>query len=151
MASSKRPPSKRPGGAPERGIAQPRPAAAQVDEGSTRHDPALHSVTRVAGTSEIMEMTASTSAELSFEVLAGLADDQSGVRRRPEGFPDECERARLIGAISRLVREPLVPESTRTAGLTLIGWLARRMPGETPHTLGVAEARADARPFGTKR
>lgn len=56
-------------------------------------------------------------------------------------LPDECERARLIGDITRLLREPQMPETTRTAGLTLIGWLARRMPGEAPHAIGVAEAR----------
>jgi hypothetical protein len=55
--------------------------------------------------------------------------------------PDEGERARLIGDITRLIREPQMPETTRTAGLTLIGWLARRMPGEMPHAIGVAEAR----------
>lgn len=55
-------------------------------------------------------------------------------------IPDECERARLIGDLCRLIREPRIPETTRTAGLTLIGWLARRMPGEAPHALGVAEA-----------
>jgi len=59
----------------------------------------------------------------------------------PKGVPGECERTRLIGEISRLLREPMMPESTRTAGLTLIGWLARRMPGEAPHALGVEEAR----------
>jgi len=58
---------------------------------------------------------------------------------------DESDRARLINDISRLIREPLMPESTRTAGLTLIGWLARRMPGECPHALGVAEARESER------
>ncbi len=58
----------------------------------------------------------------------------------PKGVPGECERTRLIGEISRLLREPMMPESTRTAGLTLIGWLARRMPGEAPHALGVEEA-----------
>lgn len=56
-------------------------------------------------------------------------------------LPDEGERARLIGDITRLLREPQMPETTRTAGLTLIGWLARRMPGEAPHAIGVAEAR----------
>jgi hypothetical protein len=66
--------------------------------------------------------------------------------RSDECVPDECERARLIGDITRLIREPLMPETTRTAGLTLIGWLARRMPGESPHAIGVAEARqAEAR------
>ncbi len=49
-------------------------------------------------------------------------------------------RARLIGEISRIVREPVVPEGTRAAALELIGWLARRFPGETPHGLGVEEA-----------
>lgn len=60
---------------------------------------------------------------------------------RDGDLPDEGERARLIGDITRLLREPQMPETTRTAGLTLIGWLARRMPGEAPHALGVAEAR----------
>ncbi|MDB4940604.1 MAG: hypothetical protein JWP97_138 [Labilithrix sp.] len=54
--------------------------------------------------------------------------------------PDEGERARLISDISRLIREPQMPEPTRCAGLTLIGWLARRMPGEAPHAIGVHEA-----------
>ena len=58
-----------------------------------------------------------------------------------EAVPDEGERARLISDITRLIREPQMPETTRTAGLTLIGWLARRMPGEAPHALGVAEAK----------
>jgi hypothetical protein len=52
----------------------------------------------------------------------------------------ETERARLINDISVLLREPKLPESTRTAGLTLIGWLARRMPGECAHAIGVCEA-----------
>ena len=64
-------------------------------------------------------------------------------------IPNECERTRLIVEISKLLREPLMPESTRMAGLTLIGWLARRMPGETAHALGVAEARARARTIST--
>lgn len=53
----------------------------------------------------------------------------------------ETERARLINDISVLLRETKLPESTRTAGLTLIGWLARRMPGECAHAIGVREAR----------
>jgi hypothetical protein len=60
-------------------------------------------------------------------------------------LPDEGERARLIGDITRLLREPCMPESTRTAGLTLIGWLARRMPGEAAHAIGVSEARQSER------
>ena len=58
---------------------------------------------------------------------------------------DESERAKLIHDISRLIREPMMPEATRTAGLTLIGYLARRMPGECAHALGVAEARESER------
>ncbi|HZU83576.1 MAG TPA: hypothetical protein VE987_11690 [Polyangiaceae bacterium] len=53
---------------------------------------------------------------------------------------DENERARLIADITRLMREPTMPESTRRAGLTLIGWLARRRPEEAPHAVGVEEA-----------
>jgi hypothetical protein len=64
---------------------------------------------------------------------------------RDADLPDEGERARLIGDITRLLREPHMPETTRTAGLTLIGWLARRMPGEAPHAIGVAEARQSER------
>lgn len=50
--------------------------------------------------------------------------------------PEECIRTRMIGELSRMMRDPEMPEDTRTAGLTLIGWLARRMPGEAPHALG---------------
>ena len=58
---------------------------------------------------------------------------------------DELERSKLITEISRMMREPTMPECTRTAGLTFIGWLARRMPGEAPHALGVPEARESER------
>ena|SRR5207245_557311 len=58
---------------------------------------------------------------------------------------DESERSRLISDISRMIREPTMPEGTRIAGLTLIGWLARRMPGEAAHALGVPEARESER------
>lgn len=53
----------------------------------------------------------------------------------------ECERTRLIGEIARLMGHESMPEDARTAALTLIGWLARRMPGECAHALGVEEAR----------
>jgi len=53
---------------------------------------------------------------------------------------DESDRTRLIGDLSRLILEPEVPESARSAGLELIGWLARRMPGESAHAVGVEEA-----------
>ncbi len=42
----------------------------------------------------------------------------------------EEERTRLIGDIARVLRDGPVPEEARVAALTLIGWLARRMPGE---------------------
>src|SRR6516162_2565393 len=42
----------------------------------------------------------------------------------------EEERTRLIGDIARVLREGPVPDEARTAALTFIGWLARRMPGE---------------------
>ena len=53
----------------------------------------------------------------------------------------EEERTRLIGEIARVLRDGPVPDEARTAALTFIGWLARRMPGEMPHAIGVAEAR----------
>lgn len=68
-----------------------------------------------------------------------------------DDLPDEGSRARLISEITRLLRQPHLPEATRTAGLTLIGWLARRMPGEEPHRLGVAEARASEQRVRTAR
>jgi hypothetical protein len=63
--------------------------------------------------------------------LAAAADFRVG---------DEGARTRLIGEICSLLHEPAIPESARSAGLELIGWLARRMPGEAPHALGVEEA-----------
>jgi hypothetical protein len=42
----------------------------------------------------------------------------------------EEERTRLIGEIARVLRDGPVPDEARCAALTLIGWLARRMPGE---------------------
>jgi len=64
---------------------------------------------------------------------------------------DENERARLINDISRLIREPQMPEGTRAAGLTLIGYLARRMPGEAAHKIGVDEARQSERRLKSAR
>jgi hypothetical protein len=51
----------------------------------------------------------------------------------------EEERTRLIGQIASLLRETSIPEEARDAGLTLIGWLARRMPGEPVSIVGVEE------------
>jgi hypothetical protein len=61
------------------------------------------------------------------------------------GVADEGERTRLIADIMRLIRDPALPESTRLAGLNLIGWLARRRVDEAPHAIGIAEARESER------
>ncbi len=41
---------------------------------------------------------------------------------------DELTRTQLIGQLALLLRCDKVPDEARQAGLTLIGWLARRMP-----------------------
>jgi hypothetical protein len=52
----------------------------------------------------------------------------------------EEDRTRLICELASLLRkEGAMPSEARAAGLTLIGWLARRMPGEAPSTAGVKE------------
>jgi hypothetical protein len=43
---------------------------------------------------------------------------------------NESKRTRLIGQIANVLREQTVDPETRAAGLTLIGWLARRMPDD---------------------
>jgi hypothetical protein len=53
------------------------------------------------------------------------------------------DRTRFIGQIASLVREPGCPQEARDAAMTLIGWLARRMPGEAAHAIGATRA-ADA-------
>lgn len=52
-------------------------------------------------------------------------------------MPEERVRTRLIADIASLVREGALPDDARAASLTLIGWLARRMPGEPPSRDGV--------------
>lgn len=51
----------------------------------------------------------------------------------------EEERTRLISQIASLLQETSIPKEAREAGLTLIGWLARRMPGEPVSIVGVEE------------
>jgi hypothetical protein len=65
-------------------------------------------------------------------------------QRRPASTepPGGSARTQLISEIAEAIREPTTPDSARHAGLTLIGWLARRMPEEPPHAIGVEEARA---------
>jgi hypothetical protein len=61
--------------------------------------------------------------------------------QRPQcSIADERERVRLIGELSKLLHNPSVPDSAKAAGLTLIGWLARRQPGEDAHGYGIDEA-----------
>ena len=50
------------------------------------------------------------------------------------------DRSHFIGHLACLVNEPGCPADARDAAMTLIGWLARRMPGETSHALGVRGA-----------
>lgn len=105
---------------------------------STTREKAVHSSALVASSSrKASELT----IEAMFTSRTGrVCDPGAG-----DELPDEGERARLISDITRLLREPQMPETTRTAGLTLIGWLARRMPGEAPHAIGVSEARQSER------
>ena len=56
-------------------------------------------------------------------------------------MPSERDRTRLIAELASLLRECQMPDDARCAGLTLIGWLARRMDGEAASTDGVEHAR----------
>ena len=112
--------------------------------------PTANSTTREKGVhSRALVPTSSRKAsELTIEALyASRAATEPA--RASQDPPDEGDRARLISDITRLLREPQMPETTRTAGLTLIGWLARRMPGEAAHAIGVAEARQSERRLRT--
>lgn len=128
------------GFAPGKGT-KPGGRAVRPTANSTSNQKAVHSRSHVPSSRKASELTIEA-------VYAARSTTRSwGNRGSAQGdqLPDEGERARLIGEITRLIREPLMPETTRTAGLTLIGWLARRMPGEAPHALGVAEARQSER------
>lgn len=52
----------------------------------------------------------------------------------------ESARTKLIAELASLLRDCQLPDEARCAGLTLIGWLARRMPGETASRDGVEQA-----------
>jgi hypothetical protein len=73
--------------------------------------------------------------------FASLASSYRGADA-PVGDND---RTQLIADIMRILREPAMPEATRVAGLTLVGWLARRRPEESPHAIGIEEARESER------
>lgn len=119
------------------------PAARRLDTSSTARRKRLDS-SELVPTSSRKTSSSSTLESLTIEAVYVARTGQDPCAARDD-LPDECERARLIGDITRLIREPLMPEATRTAGLTLIGWLARRMPGEAPHALGVLEAQRSER------
>jgi hypothetical protein len=64
---------------------------------------------------------------------------------------DETMRTRLIGDIILLLRDTSTPETARVAGLTFVGWLARRRLAELPHAAGVSEARESERRIRASR
>jgi hypothetical protein len=70
---------------------------------------------------------------------ASLFDFHEGMLHGAQTMTAEEERTRLIGEIARMLRDDPVPDEARAAALTLIGWLARRMPGEAVSTVGVSE------------
>ncbi len=90
-------------------------------------------VVRIAREKDAAEDDAPCSANMTMEAWAAMNAELGQA-------PHECVRTRLIGELTKLMREPEMPETTRTAGLTLIGWLARRMPGEEAHALGTSAA-----------
>jgi hypothetical protein len=90
----------------------------------------------------------------SVEHVGARSRSQTPGSQTPGGCPfvyDEAERTRLMADIMRLLREPSMPRSARLAGLTLIGWLARRRPTEAPHAIGIDEARESERRIQSTR
>lgn len=120
-----------------------------MEEEPTKLSPTANSTTTHKGVDSVALVSSSSprnqasSSELTIEAL--YTHRTGHVVRPVDDLPDEGERARLISDLTRLMREPGMCESTRTAGLTLIGWLARRMPGEAAHAIGVSEARQSER------
>jgi hypothetical protein len=79
-----------------------------------------------------------------------LAEDMT-VLAEESCVADETMRTRLIGDIVLLLRDTATPETARVAGLTFVGWLARRRLEETPHAAGVDEARESERRLRSAR
>ena len=63
-------------------------------------------------------------------------------------MPSERDRTRLIAELASLLHDCQLTEDARCASLTLIGWLARRMPGEAASTDGVEHARRQLEGLG---
>jgi len=91
--------------------------------------------------SELQGCAARSRSDVGLRGMNGLVPSPEGKCSSVE----ETERTRLIAEIARLIRDSPMPESTRVAGLTLIGWLARRHSDEAPHALGIDEARESER------
>lgn len=53
------------------------------------------------------------------------------MKQKNTATPCEQSRCRLMSDICELLRQADVPDEAREAGLTLIGWLARRFPEES--------------------
>jgi hypothetical protein len=77
-------------------------------------------------------------------------DFPSGMLHGARRMAAEEQRTRLIGEIASLLNEGSVPADARAAGLTLIGWLARRMPGEAASQAGVKEMRRRSMDLGCR-
>jgi hypothetical protein len=80
----------------------------------------------------------------SVNITAALEEDPPSKRRPCHGSNDldaaAHDRSRLVSHLAGLLKEPGCPSEAREAALTLIGWLARRMPGEVPHAVGAERA-----------
>lgn len=86
-----------------------------------------------------------TNRSLASAKVAPTMDDAADSQRRPcHGKVDleasAHDRSRFIGHLAGIMSEPECPHEARQAAMTLIGWLARRMPGEAPHAVGAARA-----------
>ena len=127
------------------GVRDGRAAVAPVEAAAARTPTANSTASSNRVHSRTLVPSSRKGSELTIEALYISRSVSRGEAVAPlradDELPDEGERARLISDITRLLREPMMPETTRCAGLTLIGWLARRMPGEAAHAIGVDEAR----------
>jgi hypothetical protein len=90
-------------------------------------------------------------ADDAAELLLDSNGERTSAVQEVCAVADERERTQLIADIMRLIRDPAMPETTRHAGISLIGWLARRRTDEVPHAIGIDEARESERRFKAAR
>ena len=64
-------------------------------------------------------------------------------RHHQKPLPSETKRTRLIEEIASMLPKREVPPEARKAALTLIGWLARRLPHDTSPPDGMYPRRRD--------